>query len=93
MRLCRVLACTLQELDARMSLDEFYLWQQFEAEWPMQDLRSDFHSAQITQSVVNMAGKAIKDPVTLGSRLLFTPIDEKPAPPAAVNPLNFFKGK
>ena len=89
MRVCRTFGCTLEELGERMSLSEFRLWQEFDVEWPMQDLRADVHSAQVTQAVVNMAGKAIKDPVTLMSKILF---QDQPKP-TDDDPLDFFKGK
>ena len=83
-----MLSCTLDELGERMSLAEFRLWQEFDAEWPMQDLRSDLHAAQVDRSVVNMAGKAIKEPVSLWSRVLFQKQEV-----VNENPLDFFKGK
>lgn len=54
-----------------MSLDEFRLWQQFDAESPLPDLRSDIQTAHLVTSVVNMSGRAVKSPMKLEDALLF----------------------
>ena len=65
------MGCTLAELGERMSLDEFHLWETFDAESPLPDLRSDIQNAHVVASVMNMAGKALKKQVSLTDALLF----------------------
>ena len=78
--MCRVLGCTLNELYERMSVEEFLQWQKLDAEWPMDDLRSDLHAAQISQSVTNMSGKSVKKPVPLEKFVLFQAKEEEVSP-------------
>lgn len=60
-----------------MSLDEFYLWQQFEEESPLPDMRSDFQTAHIVSTVMNMAGKSMKKQISLSDVLLFQPQEKR----------------
>ena len=60
-----------------MSLDEFHLWETFDAESPLPDLRSDIQNAHVVSSVMNMAGKALKKQVSLTDALLFQPRKEE----------------
>lgn len=71
------MGCTLAELGERMSLDEFHLWETFDAESPLPDLRSDIQNAHVVSSVMNMAGKALKKQVSLTDALLFQPRKEE----------------
>jgi hypothetical protein len=71
------LGCTLAELGERMSLDEFHLWETFDAESPLPDLRSDIQNAHVVSSVMNMGGKTLKKNVSLTDALLFQPRKEE----------------
>lgn len=64
-----------------MSVEEFLLWQRFDAESPMSDLRSDLHAAQVSQSITNMSGKAVKKPVPLEKFVLFQAREQEEASP------------
>lgn len=83
-----MLGCTLDELGARMSLDEFHLWLLFDQESPLADLRADIHSAQVTTAVMNMAGKSLKESVGLETQVLFRPREAKDDPKG---PGSFFR--
>lgn len=60
-----------------MSLEEFYLWEMFDAESPLPDIRSDIQTAHVVSSVMNMAGKSLKKNVSLTDALLFQPKKEE----------------
>ncbi len=64
-----------------MSLEEFHMWQQFDAESPMGDLRSDLHSALVCQAVTNMSGRTVKKPVSLDKFVPFQPRQEEEVSP------------
>ena len=70
------MGCTLAELGERMSLEEFHLWEMFDADSPLPDIRSDIQNAHVVASVMNMSGKSLKKQVSLTDALLFQPKKE-----------------
>ena len=53
------------------------MWEMFDADSPLPDIRSDIQNAHVVSSVMNMAGKALKKNVSLTDALLFQPRKEE----------------
>lgn len=60
LRLCLALGCTLGELCDRMDVQEFQLWQALYAVEPWGDIRADLRAGVVASTVVNWAGKTLK---------------------------------
>lgn len=55
------LGMTLGELGERMSSEEFDLWMAYHAQFPIGEMRADFHAGVVAATIANMAGKRLPD--------------------------------
>lgn len=55
------LGMTLAELGERMSAQEFDLWRAFHREAPLGVERGDLHAGIVASTIVNFAGKQLKE--------------------------------
>ena len=89
LRLCLALGITFGELQARMDVDEFLLWQRFDAEHRLPDARAEILAAQQAQLTWNLAGKSVDKWSPMGD---FFPLQPKETPKAREgDPAAFFE--
>lgn len=86
--LARTLGRTLDELGQTMSAAEFAdHWSDYRRS-PWGDRRADIHAAQISQTIVNWAGKVSKETAQLSDCLLDFEREEEPE--VEIDPAAFF---
>ena len=89
LRLCLALGITYGALQDSMGVDEFLLWQQFDAEHRLPDARAEILAAQQAQLTLNTAGKAFEGWQPMGDFFPLQPA--KPSPPKAADPDAFLR--
>jgi len=92
MRLALALGCTLEELGARMTAEEFGLWLAFYDLDPFGDQRGDLQAGVVAAAIANYAGKVRSNGAGPASPTEFMPFLERPEqePAAEPDPIAFF---